>query len=78
MARTEHVGFRLNEEEKKELEKAKEIMELDGKHGGDSKAYRKAIRYFLNNKNRPIRDFEARYGSEEIKIIKKAIERGVI
>lgn len=77
-ARNEQVAVRLNEKEKRKLEMVKEILDLDGAFGGDSKAIRRALSFFIENHDKAVQDFKGRYGNEEIARIKEAIKKGRI
>lgn len=70
--------FRHKNGSREALDKIKEIFGLDGKHGGDSKAIRKAIRFTAENSSRPLRRFKENFSMEERERIRDAIKDGVL
>lgn len=71
MSDKEKISIRL----KKDLiDDVKEIMDLKGTHGANSKAIRKALRFYKENWKQPIDDFRMRYGTQQQNIIKNYLE----
>jgi len=70
--------FRHKNGSREALDKIKEIFGLEGKHGGDSKAIRKSIRFTAENASRPLRRFKNKFSAEERERIRDAIKDGVL
>jgi len=68
MSDKEKVSIRLKSDL---LNEVKEIMDLKGQHGENSKAIRKALKFYRSHWKKPIQEFEMRFDNEDKEILKK-------
>ena len=70
---SEPKTVRFNEEEQKILEEAKEIWEVKGHHGGDSKAIKKSLEFFVNFHKKAEDKFDRNFGQSEKEYLREKL-----
>lgn len=76
--RKKKVTTRFNQEEWDLLEIAEKILGTDQIMGEKSETIRRCIEFTVSNHEKPVRDFNNRYGTEEKRRIYQAFKRGDI
>lgn len=64
---------RFNEEEEEILEEAKRIWRVKGHHGGDSKAIKKSLEFFVNFHSKAEDKFDRNFGESEKEYLREKL-----